>query len=631
MINKNRFLSLVISTIFLIQLMTASFGNASETEVEESYFINGDTGTIFNIGDTITESCILNGNINCKKSYALIIGKENITIDGNGYTINFIGEAADSEGIHNECFDKVRIKNFTITNFCFGIYFKNVDDAELINNTISYTFGSGIWLEDSSNNIVLDNTVNYGQDGHGLLISTGSEDNLIKNNILTTVNGRGLSIEQSNNNSIYNNLLCGNKRGDLLIENSLGTIGDNNTATNVIAQDYKDQTDGNPCSYSCQTTGVDLEDSDNVLIQNSILITSDYVLSENIVNSEGHGLVVGANNIVIDGNDFVLDGTSPCPCDGAGVQRSGVFNPGFDNVTIKNLEIKNFCNGIYLKGDKISGDYVYENKIDNCEVHHNGCDEGGDTSTHGVKLEYVRACQVVNCSIHDNTGKGDGCENGGNGIFMYGSENNFIYNNLVFDNTKGGIFSKMKSSFNKISFNTVSSNGQGGIILRCKLSRFSVCDNNNIEGNKGPGIYVGGPQNTFSYNTISSNEDGSIYNNDASIPDGIRISREADFTTLISNTISGHENDIWVQEDLKGVYGANNTYNTTENYQESWGMKLEQVNNQVDSNSGLPTLTPTPLMATILVFLAVFIVVGGYMQNSAKNKNKIFNFFKKKK
>ncbi|MCD6237153.1 MAG: right-handed parallel beta-helix repeat-containing protein [Thermoplasmata archaeon] len=347
----------------------------------------------------------------------------------------------------------------------------------------------------------------------------------------------------------------------------------------------------------------------------------------------GHGLVIAANNIVIDGNNFTIDGVSPGLCEGAGIQRSGIYNPGFDNVTIKNLEIKNFCNGIYLRGDKLTGDYVYENIIENCNVHHNGNDKAGDTSTHGIKLEYTRGCIIKNCSIHHNTGRGNGCESGGNGIFLYGCENNYIFNNLVFDNTKGGIFSKMKSSFNKISYNTVTGNGQGGIILRCKLSMFNIIDHNNIEGNKGPGIYVGGPKNTLSYNFIAANEDGSSYINDASIPNGVRISREADFTNLISNVVTGHEYDIWVKQGLTGVYGSNNSYNTSENYDESWGMKLEKIDRSEDSNAGLPAIAPTPLMATAIVFLAVMIVVGGYMYDSSKQRDKksflTFEIFKR--
>jgi len=629
---KIKIISVIVFTILLAQLLNYTI-NSSKADEGNIDFVGIETGINFRLGERITESSILTRNLNCQEPYGISIGKDNITIDGNGYTINFIGEVADSEGIHNEGYNNVTVKNLTLTNFCFGIYLKNAEFGTIINNKISYTFGSGIWLKESSRNNVKQNTIAYGDNGHGILVSSGSKYNYIENNIITTTNGRGLSIEQSNNNSIYYNSMCGNRLGDLIIQESIGTIGDYNTATKVLAKNYQDKSNGDPCTYSCQSDCLDLEDSENDMIRNSLIVTSDYIFTEDIYSATGHGIVIGSNNIVLDGKGYVLDGISACPCDGAGVQRSGIFNPGFDNVTIKNLEIRNFCNGIYLLGDMLNGDYVFENIIDNCKIHNNGCDKGLDTSTHGVKLEYVRASRITNSSIYDNTGKGDGCEAGGNGIFLYASENNYIYNNLVSGNTKGGVFSKMKSSFNRISFNAISNNGQGGIIFRCKLSRFSVCDNNNIEGNKGPGIYVGGPQNTISYNTISNNQDGSIYTNDASIPDGIRISRDAEYTTLLSNIVLGHKSDIWVKEELAGIYGSNNSFNSSENYEESWGMKLEMTSTQVDSNSGLPTLTPTPLIATVLVFMTVFIVIGGYIRNSKDSnitfKDRILNRNKK--
>jgi hypothetical protein len=49
---------------------------------------------------------------------------------------------------------------------------------------------------------------------------------------------------------------------------------------------------------------------------------------------------------------------------------------------------------------------------------------------------------------------------------------------------------------------------------------------------------------------------------------------------------------------------------------------FEKINKQQNGNSGLPTIAPTPLMATILVFVMGFIVVGGYIYNSKKHNKK---------
>ena len=614
--------------ILLLISQMLSYAYALEDE-EQTALIGDDTGTIYNSGEIITENCTLYSNLNVDTRYGIIIGKDNITIDGNGYTLTFIGNASDSEAIHVDGFHHVTIKNFTLINFCFGIYMHHADHGNIFNNTIIYTVGSGIWLHNTSHTLVLGNTVGYGDEGHGLFISTQSHDNVLTNNTLTTANARGLCIEHSHNITLLYNMMCGNRRGDFLIENSTGIKGDFNTATQVSADGYNDQTDGTPCTYACQKAS---EDPDLSSME-GLIITEDFTFTENMTISSGHGIIIGADNITIDGSGFILDGASPGSCDGSGVQRSGIFNPGFDNIVIKNLEIEHFGNGIYLRGDKMTGDYIYNNTIDSCEIHHNGNAEGSDTATHGIKMEYVFASRITNCSVHHNTGKGGSCEAGGNGIFLYGSKNNFVSNNFIFDNTKGGIFTKMKSSFNKISYNTVMNNGQGGIILRCKLSRLSVIEHNNIEDNKGPGIYVGGSSNTIMYNVINSSQDGSQYDNDASIPNGIRISREADYTNLVSNTVSNNDaEDIWVKTDLKHTSGYNNTYNSSKNYDESWGMKLIKVESSVPQPA-LPTFAPTPLMATIMVFLSVFIVIGGYLKNSHNGNeySKISNWKKRLK
>ncbi|MCD6237154.1 MAG: right-handed parallel beta-helix repeat-containing protein [Thermoplasmata archaeon] len=189
--------AIMISTIslFLLQVADISLVNIVNAGSQEPpAFIGEETGVEFREGDAITENCTLSGNINCKSS-GFIIGADDITIDGQGYTITFVGNTSDSEAFHNEGFDNVTIKNLTITNFCFGIYYKNANHGKITDNTIMYTVGSGIWLHDSSYNIVSRNNIKYGDDGHGLLVSNNAHHNIIENNTLTTGNGRGLSIE----------------------------------------------------------------------------------------------------------------------------------------------------------------------------------------------------------------------------------------------------------------------------------------------------------------------------------------------------------------------------------------------------------------------------------------------------
>jgi len=47
-----------------------------------------DDGTAFFCGDTVTKSCTLNGSMVCSLGAGLIVGADNITINGNGHALN---------------------------------------------------------------------------------------------------------------------------------------------------------------------------------------------------------------------------------------------------------------------------------------------------------------------------------------------------------------------------------------------------------------------------------------------------------------------------------------------------------------------------------------------------------------
>jgi parallel beta-helix repeat protein len=180
----------------------------------------------------------------------------------------------------------------------------------------------------------------------------------------------------------------------------------------------------------------------------------------------------------------------------------------------------------------------------------------------------------------------------------------------------------MKPKYNNITGNRVTENGQGGIILRCKLSSFFTIENNIATDNKGPGIYVGGPGNTLRYNTAVDNKEGSAYSDDASVANGIRISNEAHDTTLVGNTVTGNDaEDVYVKKELAEIAGSNNTYETASNYVDTpedgemvRGKKVigkVETLKRFDSGIEIPSIKATPMIATLIVVgLLVFVAFG---------------------
>jgi parallel beta-helix repeat protein len=284
-----------------------------------------------------------------------------------------------------------------------------------------------------------------------------------------------------------------------------------------------------------------------------------------------YGLIIGANNITIDGAGYTLGRADPGEC--AFCPSAGVLNKGYDNVTITNLEIEHFCNGIYLNIDEDCGNVVYRNTIENCNIHHNG-NATSPSATYGIKMRYVFNSTIRNNSIHDQIAHVDpnpGCEDGGNGLFLYTGDYNNIIENRFYNNTKAGMLIKMQPKYWNISHNHLWGNGQGGIILRCKLCDFNLIEHNNASGNYGSGIFIGGNDNIIRYNTVCNNRDGGPYYEDSigGHGYGINIGRSDGSldNTLISNTVCGNDYlDITVVTGVTGNTGDCNTCNTTENY-----------------------------------------------------------------
>ena len=286
----------------------------------------------------------------------------------------------------------------------------------------------------------------------------------------------------------------------------------------------------------------------------------------------GQGLIVGRDGITIDGNGHVIimNGTASCTSE----SDCGILNSGYDNVKITNLEVVRFCNGIYLNGES---DPIYGNSIQNCIVRDNGASRA--EGFHGIKMRYVYDSTIRNNIIKGtiaHVNPNPGCEDGGNGIFMYQCcDNDITEGNEIYGNKKGGIFMKAQSNRNNISYNDVYENGQGGIIVRCKSSNDNTIEHNEVLNNYGSGIFIGGNSNKLRNNAVWNNRDGGPYYADfvGGHGYGINIGRSdgSEDNKLYDNIICENDYlDIFVVSGVDGNTGTDNFCDTTtENYKDS--------------------------------------------------------------
>ena len=213
------------------------------------------------------------------------------------------------------------------------------------------------------------------------------------------------------------------------------------------------------------------------------IITEDTTLTQ----SSKKPIVIAANNITLDGAGFSLIGKQEEP---------GVTINGFKNVTIKNLKVSNFYEGIKLKNTvnlTLEGNEFSSNKRD------------------GIDAARLEGSIIKNNLIENNRQ---------NGLEFDASTNNLIFNNIARRNDDGFDLSGTQRSGEKPSpKNTLKNN----IAEANKKHGFAILsDENTITGNeaksngairngkrKGAGFSLRGSSNTFSNNCAHSNfEDG---------------------------------------------------------------------------------------------------------------------------
>jgi len=218
-----------------------------------------------------------------------------------------------------------------------------------------------------------------------------------------------------------------------------------------------------------------------------------YRLTKN-VKSDGDGIIIQRDNIVLDGAGHTIEGSNT-------TLSKGVRLYNRKNVTLKNLNIRNFHFGIAL--DRSLNITIINNNIEN--------------NWDGV---------VLLASLNNTITKNNITGNNGDSIGLYVSLNNTVTNNNIRNNGLGILFWE-DSSYNTIANNTITGSMEDGINLND--SPHNIITDNVVKGNSGHGIHIF----ESSYTTIANN---TITGNNG---DGIRI--EYSFNnTITGNMITGN-------------------------------------------------------------------------------------------
>jgi parallel beta-helix repeat protein len=247
-----------------------------------------------------------------------------------------------------------------------------------------------------------------------------------------------------------------------------------------------------------------------------------YTLTDNIVgNLQATAIVIQRDNIIVDGAAHTIQIQNA-------MGSEGVDLTGRSNVTIKNMKIIAFHDGIYLGSSSnnsvsgnsitagINGIYLYyssNNSVSGNNItasYWNGIylyySSNNSVSGNNITASYLYGILFDYSSNNSVSGNSITASNGYGILFDYSSSGNSVSGNNIVANDLYGIYLDSSSSNNSVSGNNIANNGFG---IYFDSSSNNNVGGNNITANNDYGIYLYySPNNNVSGNNIANNGAG---------------------------------------------------------------------------------------------------------------------------
>jgi parallel beta-helix repeat protein len=150
-------------------------------------------------GAYVTHDVTLQHDIHGCVDGGIIVAKSGVTVDLNGHTINGLGEG---DGIAASGVSGVTIKNGSLVNFEAGLRLTGVQNSRVLDTRFSMNSDASAWVEGSTGNKFLRNTMTDNGDGGFRLVA--SNHNRIAGNRVARASDSGVMMEEL---SSYNRLV----------------------------------------------------------------------------------------------------------------------------------------------------------------------------------------------------------------------------------------------------------------------------------------------------------------------------------------------------------------------------------------------------------------------------------------
>ncbi|UCG69209.1 MAG: right-handed parallel beta-helix repeat-containing protein [Thermoplasmata archaeon] len=337
-----------------------------------------------------------------------------------------------------------------------------------------YATGQGLLTFYNCSNIVINNSI-FSNNNYGIYVRDSNNVQIFSNNFLD--GNYGIFSRESPNGLMTNNIFSGNNGGIFLYETTDHVIEDNEITGRVtnwgIGMFRVESTEIRNNIISHSKVGIDIQDTTNCEIDNNLVLDNKegITLSDSVVNL--------TSNQLYNNTEFGLS----IPWDSMScisTMTDNVIN-GYDAEELYYYETE---------------DVVIENRI--IDSKSNGY-KGNLTEQGVITLYNCRHFEINNNILNNNT----------YGIYLYRSTCNQIFGNTLKDNYWGGVYLRMNSNFNNITYTTICNSSTGVAITDSRTNNVKHCNVINLR-NMGI-IFWGAQNNNISFTNISRSDSYGIY------------------------------------------------------------------------------------------------------------------------
>ncbi|MBA2851508.1 parallel beta-helix repeat protein [Methanococcus maripaludis] len=481
----------MIKKCLLLFLLLFALGGVNAVDInydlEQSDF---DSGTV---SISYPGTYYLTENVNITGLNGINITGENITIEGNGFSIN--GSGSGTYFINVENSKNITIQNIASNGFSYGVYFHDTDSSKVENSVIN-SMSKAVDIANSYELTILRNTLTANS-SVGTVYGIYSLDSMINTTIMeNTITSTTDASAEAYGIYSYINMI-----------NS--TISENNITANSAYHSIGFYVDGyiqdSTITGNNITVNTNGEYSVGLWAKGYI---QDSTITGNIINtdapSNSMGICVHDDIVNTNISKNVISAISEA------VDAYGIYDYGSiltSTITGNNITVNSSNNNAY-------GIYTYEYLQDTTI-------SGNNITTNAVDDSasiYVYTCSIVNSDISENIMNAIS-ENKAYGIYTenYHIQDTTISGNTITitgDNNARGIYSSRYFTGSTISNNTIDVTGNNSYILGFN----SDFNNNEIYGNilstsssQSYGIYLSGDSGNYEFydNNITVAGEGS--------------------------------------------------------------------------------------------------------------------------